>query len=162
MSQLPPLPPRCLLPFACHKVSPAAAGLPEGLHFNSFTLICPCGGDIWKLHGYWLGDREALIGPLAVECTQCAAVRELIDTTKDGHDAEIGDSLAEQGAGPRTTWICENCSATSGPLIASFGYQFEPDAEAAVRQQDYFDAFILTHLCGASRKPQQVTMFDCA
>jgi hypothetical protein len=162
MPLLPSLAPRCLSPFAYRQVTPSDAGLPEDVNFNSFALVCSCGADDWRVHGYWLGNREAFIGPLAVECTQCAAKLELIDTDKDGHDAEIGDSCVERGSGPRTIWICDECKSSDGRLIASFGYQFEPDAEVALRQQDYFDAFILTHLCRASRRMVQVAMFDCA
>jgi len=98
MPVLPSLAPRCLSPLKYRQVTPADAGLPSDVYFNSFALICSCGGDDWQVHGYWSGNNELFLGPLAIECTRCAAKLELIDTDKDGHDAEIGDSSASEVA----------------------------------------------------------------
>jgi hypothetical protein len=162
MPSLPSIPPRCLHSFSYRQVKPQDAGLPRSVTFNCFTLVCPCGSDVWRVHGYWLGLREDFVGPLAVQCVSCRVVRELINTDRDGYDAEIGDSCVESGKGARQVWMCDSCKSSDGPLIASFGYQFEPDAEVALRHQDYFDAFILTHFCRKRRKAVQVAMFECA
>lgn len=159
---LPSLPPRCLLPYTYRQIAPADASLPRNVDFNSFELMCPCGNQEWHLNGYWFGNKEDFIGPLETQCTGCNAQQELIDTQKDGHDAEIGDSYGAQGTGTRTVWCCHECNSSAGRLIASFGYHFEPDAEVALRPQDYFDAFILTHVCKSKHGTVQVTMFDCA
>jgi len=159
---LPSSPPRCLLPYAYRQLAPSVAGLPGDVCFNTFELLCPCGNDEWCLDGYWFGNKEDFIGPLTTKCTECNVKRELIDTQNDGHDAEIGDSYGARGTGTPTTWICHECNSSAGRLIASFGYHFEPDAEVALRPHDYFDAFILTHVCKAKQATVQVTMFDCA
>lgn len=162
MPALPSEPPRCIKPFGYARVQTSVAGLPSGVNFNCFKLICRCGHDIWRVHGYWLGNRDGFIGPLAIRCAKCGELQELIDTDKDGHDAEIGDSSLERRSGARSEWECNSCNSSSGRLIASFGYQFEPDDEVARRPQDYFDTFILTHICLDNGNAVEVAMFDCA
>lgn len=85
----------------------------------------------------------------------------MINTAIDGYNGEIGVGIVEDNV-PKVTWVCDKCGASDGCLLASFGYHFEPDAEDMPRLQDYFDAFILTHICKEARRTVQVTMFDCA
>jgi hypothetical protein len=111
--------------------------------------------------GNWLDNTTEFIGPLFAECSHCAARRRIINTAIDGYNGEIGVGIVEDVA-PHVTWICGECCMAEGSLVASFGYQFEPDAEELERLQDYFDAFLLTHVCGTLRSTVQVAMFDCA
>lgn len=55
---LPREPPRCMKRFVYVRAQVWDAGLPSGVNFNCFKLICRCGHDIWRVHGYWLGDRD--------------------------------------------------------------------------------------------------------
>lgn len=161
MTSLPALPPRCLSAFRVFSVESADAGLPIPDGFNSYALACHCGHDTWRVLGSWFENTTEFVGPLFAVCSNCGARLRIINTATDGFNGEIGDGIVEEDT-PNVTWVCAECGASDGSLIASFGYHFEPDAEIAQRQQDYFDAFILTHVCKESRRTVQVTMFDCA
>lgn len=158
---LPATPPRCLSGFRASRVESADAGLPSPEGFASFALGCHCGHDIWRVLGNWFEDTTYFVGPLFAECSHCCARLRIIDTGIDGYNGEIGVGIVEDDVS-KITWYCDKFGASDGYLLASFGYHFEPDAEDMPRLQDYFDAFILAHLCRASRKAIQVTMFDCA
>lgn len=161
MAPLPALGPRCLNRFRTSRVEPADVGVPLPEGFNSYSLGCRCGCDIWRVLGNWFENTTEFVGPLFAECSNCGTRLRIIDTTVDGYNGEIGGGIVEDDV-PNVTWVCKICGATNGCLLASFGYQFEPDAEDMPRLQDYFDAFILTHICVKSRKAVQITVFDCA
>ena len=167
MHKLPTDVPRCLKSLGYRRARLSDTGLPADYLFNAFYLACPCGNADLRVQGYWLSDAEhILISPLAVECTRCGMIHELFDSAKDGHDGEIDDSRTERGSGLRICWNCNACGRPEGRLIASFGYQFDPgddsDDDVVLRQQDYFDAFILTHRCLSGDHAVEVAMFDCA
>jgi hypothetical protein len=161
VTSLPAFPPRCLSKFRVHRVESTGVGLPIPDGFNSYALACHCGHDTWRVLGNWFENTTEFIGPLFAECSHCGARLRIIDTAVDGYDGEIGDGIVEDDT-PSATWVCSECGSSDGALVASFGYQFEPDAEIMPRLQDYFDAFILTHLCRTSRRTVQVTVFECA
>lgn len=101
------------------------------------------------------------MGPLVAVCVQCDAERRVINIQTDGYNGEIGAGMDEDEA-PRSTWTCDRCGKSEGRLLASFGYQLEPESDELPRLHDFFDAFILTHECLTPRATFQVTMFDCA
>jgi hypothetical protein len=111
--------------------------------------------------GNWYGETAEFEGPLYAQCCNCGSKLRIINTATDGFNGEIGDGILEDETA-NATWVCQECGATEGFLIASFGYHFEPDEAIAGRFQDYFDALILTHVCKKSRQTVQVSMFDCA
>jgi hypothetical protein len=160
-ASLPSLPPRCLKNFRIQKVRPQDAGLPTDVDFNSYLLRCSCGRDLWRVSGNWFHGTTEFVGPLIVECVQCAVRHRLIERSIDGFNGEIGDGVSEPDEAS-DVWSCPNCGKPEGCLIASFGYQFEPSEDIALRQHDYFDTFILTHVCQGSTNPVQITVFDCA
>ena len=144
-----------------HPVESTDVGLPMPNGFNSYALACGCGNDTWRVLGKWFDNATEFVGPLFAECVQCGARRRIINTATDGFNGEIGDGIVEADT-PRDLWVCSKCGSSDGPLVASFGYHFEPDAEISQRQHDYFDVFILTHICGVASHAVQVAMFDCA
>lgn len=161
VSSIPSNAPRCLAPFRVTPVSRVDAGLPIDVDFNSYALTCPCGHSIWRVHGYWFDDTSELDDPIAIECQNCHAIRDLLDTRTDGYDAEIGDVPSDPAGGSKVIWTCPRCSLQVGKLIASFGYQYEQDNDTA-RPEDLFDAVVITHICLNSKDVVQVCMFECA
>lgn len=130
--------------------------------FNSFALTCSCGEAKWRVRGNWFeGETAEFIGPLFAECSTCGRALRIIDTSIHGYDGEIGDGIVEEH-GAKDLWTCPQCSMHEGSLIVSCGYQYDPDQDIASHPQDFFDAFILTHLCTDSGKPVQITVFECA
>lgn len=158
---LPTLAPRCLDKFRVDRQESAAAGLPIPDSFTSYALGCHCGCVIWRVLGNWLGETAEFEGPLYAQCSNCGSRLRIINTATDGFNGEIGDGIVEDETAI-ATWMCCECGTAEGFLITSFGYHFEPDEDVRLRMQDYFDAFILTHVCANSRATVQVSMFDCA
>lgn len=161
VSLLPSLPPRCLKEFKSRWVDSKEAGLPFPASFTSYALGCHCGHDTWSVLGNWFENTSCFVGPLLAECSHCGARLRIINTAIDGYNGEIGDGIVEDDDAT-VKWSCQQCGESDGVLIASFGYQFEPDPEDLPRLQDLFDAFILTHVCQKSHEKVEVAMFDCA
>ena len=111
--------------------------------------------------GTWLDKGHELAGPLFAMCPQCNINLRIIDRSRDGYDGEIGDGIDEGDAGMSAVWSCGVCGRTKGKLIASFGYQYEAN-ENDERLHDFFDAFILSHICPDSGEPVVITAFECA
>jgi hypothetical protein len=147
-------------------MAPSLAGLPGDALFNCFAIGCPCGNRQVTVLGYWrtsdIGGEAVFVGPLAIRCPECAATYELIDPAKDGYNGEMGDSSTLRGTGSPSAWRCPVCEDTQGALVASFGYQFEPDDGEHGHWHDFFDTFILTHLCNKDQRPIEITIFECA
>lgn len=160
MTSLPTIPPRCLQEFRAALVPNSSAGLSaEYAWFTSFALACRCGNDEWQVRGNSLDPTE-FVGPLFAVCTQCTLQQRLIDRTLDGYNAEIGDNFLEESEA-HDVWGCPRCQHAEGRLIASFGYQYDFDP-AEPRLQDYFDCFLLAHVCMHGDQAVQVAMCDCA
>lgn len=82
----------------------------------------------------------------------------------DGYNGEQAGNSLECGTGERVEWRCSKCKRETGVIIASFGYQYdvEPDDETMPRIQDFFDAFVLTHVCDKATKPVRMAVLECA
>jgi hypothetical protein len=161
VTPIPTIAPRCLNQFRVRPVSSRDAGLPVPEGFATWALGCPCGDDRWRVLGNWFAFPLEFEGPLHAECSKCGCRLRLINTATDGYNGEIGVGIVEAETA-REMWTCPDCGTPEGSLLASFGYQYEPDGENTDRLQDFFDAFLLTHLCLESRQPVRVAMFDCA
>ena len=165
MAFLPSEAPRCLQSFGTRRVESAEAGLPPDASFNSYRLVCPCESDVWRVHGYSILDGREFDDPLDVECCRCHEIRRLINRERDGYDGEIGASARDRSSGPKDVWRCPQCNSTHGHLIVSLGYQFEPfdpGEPEANRPQDFFDAFLLWHICLNADVLVEVVTFECA
>jgi hypothetical protein len=165
MPFLPSDAPRCLQSFGKALVTNAEAMLPPEYCFKSYRLICPCGGETWRVLGYAIPGSQEFDDPLEVECCRCGELKALIDCDRDGYDGEIGGGNRMRSAGPKETWACPQCHTADGRLIASFGYQFEPfgshEPESS-HAQDFFDTFLLRHFCLHGDGSVEIVAFECA
>lgn len=117
MSFLPSQAPQCLQQFGTRRVEPTEAGLPIDASFNSYRIACPCGSDVWRVHGYAILDGREFDEPIDLECSLCHETSRLIDRERDGYDGEIGGLETAQAAQktcgsvrsattPMDIWLC--------------------------------------------------------
>ncbi len=161
MAYVPPRPPTCLQDFVCRAVPAAEVGLPADADFNTYVLECPCGQDTWSVEGTWFEGRSCFVGPLFAVCTSCGWRHRLIDLSRDGYDASIGDGI-DEGASSEDTWACPRCGLNAGQVAASLGYQYDEESGERASRHDLFDAFILTHLCTKDEARVEIAVFECA
>ena len=156
----PNRPPSCLALFCAFRVPRETAGVPAEAEFNCYRLECACKGSFWQVRGNWTYDSSEFIGPLHVQCEACKKEIRLIDLSKDGYNARIGDTF-EEGDIAADIWRCPVCDASTGSLITAFGYQYDLEEPNPTPVEDSFDTFLLVHSCGLERGPVTITLFDC-
>jgi hypothetical protein len=184
-------PPRCIAAFKAQPVempgvafdghaspSQLSAGVPgvkiQGPeHVNPvFWLRCTCGCDSHFVLGhYWrnpdYGNVLVFVSPLALRCSACGKVSELLDTAIHGYDPEVGGiSATYRGEGEQAEFACDKCGPRQFQVFARFEY---PDHLAAAhfddyrgRWQDLFSWFSLIGKCTGCDRLIAVTNFECA
>jgi hypothetical protein len=135
-----------------------------------FKVACPCGESSLFVLGYKAKSavdptEEIFIGPLAIQCSACGKVSELMDPAKDGHDGEHGNNVTMRGKGRRVRFACPECGPAALKVFPGFSYQFEAEEfepEEREHIQDFFDSFWLDGECSKCGKFQSITGFECA
>ena len=159
----PSKPPRCLLALKYIEVSQEAVGIPSEFDFTTYELRCPdCGCDKLQVFAPMI-EENVPNSPIEVRCAECHLSAQLFDRNRDGYDAEVEECGDAEDKGPLNFWACSACGRSSGKLFASFGYQYAVDeGEVPDQIQNFFDAFILTHICEETKRPSVVAVFECA
>jgi hypothetical protein len=164
-------PPRCLAGF---KVEPATLANVSfdghGSDLNKvYKLSCTCGRDRFQVLGHHVSNQghEVFVSPLALECTACGKVTELIDTDEHGYDAELGHGSATiRGKGERTHFACDKCGVQPMTAYARFEHSGEELADSFLEEypntQDYFSWFSLVGTCDGCKRMLSVADFECA
>jgi hypothetical protein len=116
----------------------------------------------------WEGEgptpQNIFVSPLALECSRCGRVSELIDTRRHGYDGEQGGDCNMTAEGPRARFPCPQCGEAPFAVIRGFSYgghdydPLDPDA----RPQDFFGGFSLSGECSLCGRLVHVTGFECA
>jgi len=180
-NQVKNTPPRCICGFRC-----APAELPEPWDDNFTTvwqLACSCQGKAGSILGYSLADYnrefhgpEALISPIAFECSGCCRVTEILDTGEHGYNPEVGRvegypaGTHFRGTGPRKRFRCPTCLQERFGVTVGFvywGFDLFLDKEEMIaggiwreshfdHPEDFFNVFLSFARCagcGALARP---------
>ena len=137
-----------------------------------FWLVCTCGHDTHFILGhYWRNpdyhNVPVFVSPLALRCSDCGKVTEIIDTDIHGYDAEIGAIPTNyRGEGERAEFACDMCGPSEFQAFARFEYSsdlFERKSDKfRGREQDLFSWFSLVGKCAGCGRLLSVADFECA
>jgi hypothetical protein len=99
-----------------------------------FALRCQCGSTVGRILGYLtINDayphREIFIGPLALECSECHRVIEMMDPQYDGYEAKLGYCYSMRGEGPRSTFKCSKCGTEWMETVVGLEYSLDSSDE---------------------------------
>ena len=166
-------PPRCLgelVTTPCAKPRMRFDG--HGSSLNTyFELACSCGGGTHTILGYPrrnpdAGNASVFLSPLSLRCGTCGRVAALIDTSKDGHDAELGLTGSLRGEGQAVEYECAKCGRQDFSLVVRLEYPDDlldqDDEEFRGREQDLFSWFTLVARCHGCGVLQAASDFECA
>ena len=152
-------PPRCIKKFhpIPHERDPKTLIRHELTAY--FQVSCPCGERSCFLLGHFQDEEGAtpaniFVGPMALECSTCGRVSELIDTRQHGYDGEKGCDGNLAGAGQRVRFPCPQCGAAPMALFPGFSYDrlsYDP-LDIDSRPQNIFVWFSLSGDCSGCGK----------
>ena len=166
-------PPACISGF-----SPLPTQLDKPFDDNPtsvWQLKCGCGGERGYFLGHslskWVeqkqGELDIFVGPLAIECSACDRVTELLDTEIHGYHADLAqregeiDSVKYRGEGPRQRYACPGCGGEEFTTKAGFVFWYPDELleEFSERYEDLFNVFLCHCTCTGCGKPSEPTQF---
>ena len=165
-------PPRCISAFRAETISELRGKVPSAEDVAGFEIQCPCGSRAFSILGYSemneaRSSDTLFIAPLALECSKCHTITELMDPRQDGYDAELDGSTVVTGEGKRVKYQCSDCGAELMSVAVGFEYaiddeDLDSDERLAERPQDFFTWFWLYSCCKSCGTVQEVSEYECA
>lgn len=130
---------------------------------NCFELSCAgCGGHVFEIihKSVWLDEPAS---PICTRCVRCETQLLLFDSNLHGYNAQYDDGSATQGCENERPWTCPNCNS-AGIIVACYDYCYPSDDEVFSEQnaEDWFDVFVLFHICLTDQSIHFVTGIECA